>query len=291
MRLLLDLLSADIGDATESPQDAIIIGVSPGTRKFTNVSINTNRLVPALIFSASPSILRSTHHFIFRFHSELGINQHYACYLVHLVDSAHSSRIHERTAEALRQLPQRKLLWGSDLAVVMKIVFRVLLCQSWRPPFYFTNQHERWLKHSKPFKYISIGSPRLSSRFYDSGRRRDWSKLTTKYDYGLPYHRKFSPARGPFPPRLCDRRTRIMCDEGYDCILLLKAVIFFLCKADYTSEVAQLARKSLPRVTLWFPGLMKRARREMDGYVRQWEGTFSLLLQGFCLSTHIIQRR
>lgn len=244
-----------------------------GRSSATDASEAKNRIIQALIFSSNSSTLPSTHHLFFKFSSEFGINHCHACYLAHLVHSTAASGTDHRTMEALKHLPQSKLSWSSDLATAMKLVFGLLLCQSWKAPFYFVNQHAQWLGHTKPWKHGSMGSPKLSSRFYSYGRKSGWSKPITKFDYDLPYHHNFSPARGPFYPNLCDKEARIMCNQGYDCILLLKAVISFLRQADLTSEVARLARKSLPKATLWFPKLMKRARIEMNRYVLRWEGS------------------
>lgn len=272
IQFLLDNYNGDNGDTFSLPQRPSLLGASLHTNNAGQVSMAQNRIILALIFSSNPSTLRLAHHLIFRFHVELGIRQGHVCYLVHLVESSLSSRIDGRTVDALKHLPQSKLSWSSDLANVMNLVLQLLLIQSWTAPFYFINQHEQSLRRRKPLKHISTGSPHLASRFYDYGSKGGWSRPTTKYDYDLPYDYDFSTARENSAKRLSDRRARIMCDEGYDCILLLKAVIFFLRKADHTREVARLARKSLPKATLWFPKLMKRARAEMDEYVLRWEG-------------------
>ncbi|KAF5321741.1 hypothetical protein D9619_002243 [Psilocybe cf. subviscida] len=44
-------------------------------------------------------------------------------------------------------------------------------------------------------------------------------------------------------------------------------------------EIANLARKTLPKATLWFPKLTKRVRAEMDAYVRRWEDSLEGLLE------------
>lgn len=276
MQLLLDNLNSDNGNTFELSAHATRMGVSPSIDGVQSGLAPVNRVIPALLFSANPSTLRSTHHLIFNFYKELGINQCHACYLVHLVDSTDKSElaIHHRTVDALKHLPQSKASWSSGLAKAMKIVLRLLLCQSWDPPFYFINKHERWLKRTKPSKHFSMGSPQLTSRFYDYGRRRDWSRPTTKYNYNLPYYYNFPSVYGPYTRDLGKRRERIMCDKGYDCIVLLEAVIFFLRKADHRAEVAELARRLLPATALWFPKLMKRARTEMDQYVHRWEGAY-----------------
>lgn len=296
MQFLLDSLNSNNGNSVEFRRPLIQTRVPLDDGNFDRLSLTvTSRVIQALIFSSSRSTLRSTHHLIFKFHSEFGINHWQACYLAHLVDSKHSSGIDHRTMSALKHMPQSRLLWSSEIAAAMELVLERLLNQLWKPPFYFINQHEQWLKRTKPSKHVSTGLPRLSSRFYDYGRRLI---PITKYNYDLPYYSTFPPAHGPFLPKsynsyyypsmrgsryLCNRGDRNMCDEGYDCILLLKAVICFLQKSDLTGQVARLARQSLPRVALWFPKLMKKARKEMDDYVCRWEGT-SLVLSTTLIS-------
>lgn len=298
MQFILNNLSSDSSDVLTLPQRSLPLGSSSQVDNANQVTRDENRIIPALLFSSNSSTLRLTYHLIFRFHSELSIHHWHLCYLVHLVESVHSPRLGRRTVDALNQLPQTGLLWNFDLpradhrtvdalkhlpqsglswsfdlAVVMKLVLQLLLRQSWTPPFHFISQHEQWLKRTKPSKHVSTGSPELSSSFYDYCIW-EWTRPTTKYNYDLPHHTPFRSARYSYSaPKLCDKRARVMCAEGSDCILLLKVVILFLRKADHTSEVARLARKSLPKATLWFPKLMKRARAEMDKYVLQWEGS------------------
>lgn len=221
-----------------------------------------DRIVPAFLFTSSSRALQVIQPLLFTFFQQFGIAIDYACYLAHLVNSGHTGT-HPRTWQALKRSPQTAISWSADLATAMALVLQELLHRPWRPCLHCFNQHEQWLQKRKPAKLVAIGSPQLSTRFYGCGR--GWPRFD--YDRVHPYH-KFSSSTSK---QACRGR---LWDEGHRCILLLKAVIFFLRKAAFTTELVRLSRKALPRHVLWFPGLMKKARTEMDAYVFRWEGTY-----------------
>ncbi|KAF5322191.1 hypothetical protein D9619_000477 [Psilocybe cf. subviscida] len=75
------------------------------------------------------------------------------------------------------------------------------------------------------------------------------------------------------------RRGRRIHTQRWKCRVLLKAVIVYLPKSDCTRKVVKQARRLLPKAALWHPKLMKRARAEMDAYVRHWEDSTDGLLE------------
>lgn len=228
-------------------------------------------IISALMFSSGFSGL-SVAHDLMHWDEQFHVGRFTPSYVFHPLQRDGSRKIDRRAFEAIRDMPQGRISWSSDLAVAMELVLQQLIHLSGPSPFMLqTSPHMQWLRRHKSLKQISLGSPRLSSatthRFTEvnrvvdgNGRRRQWTKMPRlllscwqRLLHWEPY--KFGKQRHKYRA-------------------LLKAVILYLHRADCTNEVVILARKSLPMATLWFPKLMKKARAEMDAYVCQWEGVF-----------------
>lgn len=210
------------------------------------------RVLLAITFSSSLMDLPLAYRLLYHLHRAFRINRGYL-YHFYFLEGGIGSRhiIHPQSFEAIQCLPQSRLPWSSDLALAMKLVLQQLVNVTWAPEPY-AHPHRRWLKRNKPWKHISLASPRLSSSFY--------SYLST-----IPPHREYT--RGPFgeyPHKIRKQRER--------CLILLQYVTMYLHKSDCTYEVVTMARKLLPKAALMFPTEMKRARAEMDTYVLRWEG-------------------
>ncbi|KAF5327191.1 hypothetical protein D9619_004971 [Psilocybe cf. subviscida] len=208
------------------------------------------RIIPALIFSSSPWI--------------------YKIYFLCLQRKGFPSGVIDpRFFEAIKRLPQSQCSWGSDLSTGLGPILRHLVGYTWTPECLYPNPHERWLHKMKPLKHISHGSPKVSSTVYSYLRRLPTTKV--RYDGSM-----FTPLERCGYNSDCARN---IWKRRVQCFTLLKAVIYYLHKCDCTSELAKLARKSLPKAALWFPRLMKKARVEMDAYVLRWEESLEGLLE------------
>ncbi|KAF5327188.1 hypothetical protein D9619_004972 [Psilocybe cf. subviscida] len=200
------------------------------------------RIIPALMFSSSPSCLASLVPLLIKHFPQLRISWAYVFHFLNLrPKGANRGTIDPRSYQAIRSLPQTQFSWGSDLAFALERVLRHLVGYSWTPACLCPNPHERWLHRTK---LLTLPTPRLGT-------------MTAGFANFVRYG--YSPDRAR---KIWDRRVQ--------CFLLLKIVICYLHKCDGTSELARLARKSLPKAALWFPRLMKRAREGMDAYVVRW---------------------
>jgi hypothetical protein len=236
-----------------------------------NILVQTEpqyRIIPALMFSSSPSCLTSVVPLLIDRFPQLNIRREYIAYFWDLQATGFNKLervIDPRSYDAITRLPQSQLSWSSDLATLLEPVLRHLLGYSWTPERLCPNLHERWLKKMKPLKRTSQGSPKLSSTFYLYLRRLPSPQLASPFQGATAFERHGYSN---------DRAGKISTRRG-QCFVLLKTLIYYLHKSDCTSEIARLARKSLPKAALWFPGLMKRARAAMDAYVLRWEGAYS----------------
>ncbi|KAF5327795.1 hypothetical protein D9619_004941 [Psilocybe cf. subviscida] len=225
------------------------------------------RIIRALMFSSGSSCLivladLLIYHFLGpRFH----ITRSYISYFRFLQHGV----IDPQSLNAIQRLPQSQSSWGSDLSTGLRPILQHLVGYSWTPECLYPNPHEQWLHKMKPLKYISHGSPKLSSTIYSYLRRLP----TPQVEYESS---EFSPLERCGYSR--DRAHNIW-DRRVQCFVLLKAVVCYLHKCDCTSELAKLARKSLPKAALWFPRLMKKARAKMDAYVLRWEESPEGLLE------------
>ncbi|KAF5327798.1 hypothetical protein D9619_004937 [Psilocybe cf. subviscida] len=230
------------------------------------------RFIRALMFSSSLSrmiVLADLllYHFLTpQFHVSHGYSLYFRCLQR---EGLPNSAIDPRSFDAIKRLPQSQCSWGSDFSIGLAPILRHLVGYSWTPECLYPNPHERWLHKIKPLKHISHGFPKLSSTI-DSYLRR---LPTPQVRYSLS---RLAPLKRCGYSR--DRARKIW-DTRAQCFTLLKAVICYLHKCDCTSELAKLARKSLPKAALWFPRLMKRARAEMDAYGLRWEESPEGLLE------------
>ncbi|KAF5327501.1 hypothetical protein D9619_004983 [Psilocybe cf. subviscida] len=237
------------------------------------------RIIPVLMFSSSPwCLIVLTPLLIDHFLSpQLHINGSYMLYFRFLQrEGFPDGVIDPRSSEAIKRLPESQSSWGSDLSTGLAPILRHLVDYSWTPKCLYPNPHERWLHKMKPLKYVSHGSPKLSSTVYSYLRRlptpRGDDSSNIIYLECCGYSRD---------------HARDIWGRRVQCFALLKAVICYLHKCDCTSELAKLARRSLPKAALWFPRLMKRARAEMDAYVLRWEESPGGLLekaQSLCIN-------
>lgn len=190
-------------------------------------------IVSALIFSSAPSELGLVDHLIRYCGRQLHIGGSYRYHFRYLQGNL-SGVVEPQLLDAFLRLPQRRLSWGPDLAIAMKLILQQLLDSSGTPIHLCPNR-----------------------------RKKLW----------VPRSRLLEPANSAYSaPRAYKIYTR-----RRQCRFLLKALILFLPKSNCTSEVANLARKLLPKSALWFPKLMKKARMEMDSYVLNWEGVYAFL--------------
>ncbi|KAF5325542.1 hypothetical protein D9619_009853 [Psilocybe cf. subviscida] len=227
------------------------------------------RIIPALMFSSSPSCLTFLAPLLIGRFNPLRISWGYRSYFWGLQAKGFiKGVIDPRSYEVIRRLPQSQISWGSDLAPALKLVLQHLVGYSWTPEHLRPNPHERWLCRMKPLKHMSQGCAKLSSTFYLFLRRLPAPRLPLGSGFpALERYASFST------------RGRIMWHRREQCFVLLKTVVCYLHKSDCTSDIAKLARRSLPKAALWFPRLMKRARAEMDAYVRRWEESPDGLLE------------
>lgn len=220
------------------------------------------RIIPALMFSSNASGLILTYRLLDNWGHQFGIEASYRLHFdYHLQTGLDSKIIDPRSLEAIRRSPQSRFSWSSDLAIAMKLILQQLICLSWAPEWLYFNPHGGWWLRNKPLKPRSPCSPKLTAGF--SSYLRDfqnphftdlevWRCLERN---GFGHNRIYKIVR---------TRSR--------CLILLKAVIYYLHKSACTSEVVQLAKRSLPKFALMFPKTMRRARSEMDAYVCRWEG-------------------
>ncbi|KAF5327269.1 hypothetical protein D9619_004939 [Psilocybe cf. subviscida] len=228
-------------------------------------------IIPALMFSSSPWCLTVLVYLLhYHFLTSLEISDSYMPYFLSLQRIGFpDGGIDPRSFEAIKCLPQSQSYWVSDLATGLEVILQHLLGYSWTPESLHPNPHQRWLRKMKPLKYLSHGSPKLSSTVYSYLCRLPTPKVGES-------SRKFTSLR------CCGysfHRADIIWKRRVQCFTLLQTVISHLHKSDRTSELAKLARKSLPKAALWFPRLMKRARAEMDAYVLRWEESPEGLLE------------
>ncbi|KAF5320825.1 hypothetical protein D9619_002232 [Psilocybe cf. subviscida] len=220
------------------------------------------QMVSAIAFSSRPSQLKLAPNLFSFFEKKFGIKG-YRDYFSYLT--------YPRFFEGLQHSPQSQLSWSSSMAIAMQLVLQQLVVLKWRPKPY-SNSHRQWLKQHKPWKHTSLGSPRLSSvllsRLSKLMRRVKWS---IGYNPSKKYGYRDDPLR-------CWQLRRVAIQRA-KCLALLKSVIFYLHKSDYTSEVAKLAQRSLPKTALMYPMIMKRARAKMDAYVCRWEESPDGLLE------------
>ena len=222
------------------------------------------RIIPALMFSSSSRCLAFVAPQLIRRFPRLQISWAYSGYFSYLQIEGHTKGVIDpRSYEAVRHSPQRRFSWGLELATALKSVLRRFVRYSWTPECLYPNPHERWLRRTKPMKFISQGSPKLPSTFHSCIRKLPSPQLSQSNELSTLGRRGYSRAR-----------ARKIKDRRLTCFVFLKTVIYYLHKCDCTSELAKLARRSLPKAALWFPKLMKRARVKMDAYVRRWEGVF-----------------
>lgn len=122
------------------------------------------RIIPALMFSSSPSCLTSLVPLLIDRFKPLRISWGYLEYFWCLRAKGFiEGVIDPRSYEVIRRLPQRQISWGSDLAPALKLVLQHLVGYSWTPEYLRPNPHERWLRRMKPLKHMSQGCPKLSS--------------------------------------------------------------------------------------------------------------------------------
>lgn len=228
------------------------------------------RMIPALIFSSGPTGIRLALLLLYYWDSRFGIHKSYRDHLLYPS---------EDNFKVINHLPQSHRSWGGDLAVTMKLILELLLLNLWVWPgpleicYRRSSPHRQWLRKHKCLKQVSHGSPRLSSTFSRGfaivGDDKQGDPDITKWR--RTEHTIILSCWRRVPSHHWKRDYRIeRTHRGF--LTLLKAVIYFLPRSDCTSEVAVLARRSLPKYALWFPRLMKRARTVMDDYVCRWEG-------------------
>jgi hypothetical protein len=234
------------------------------------------RIIPALIFSSNPSCLALVHQLLHCFDRRFHIRVSYWYHFDSLYGNTENV-IDSRSFNALRCMPQSQISWSSDLAIAMKLVLRLLVGLSKPSQMLYCNPHRQWLQRKKPRKQVSLGSPKLSSTFL-SILMHPGQPRTGTFDW--------SPSKSYMLFRL--RAWRIQ-QRRMKYRTLLKAVIFYLHKSDRSSQVAEMARKSLPKAALCFPNLMKRARAKMDAYVQRWDGKISSLLITYILMLAILE--
>lgn len=208
------------------------------------------RIIPAFIFSSSPTALALARNLLLHFGHRFRIDASYRYHYEPLQGDTFGVT-DPRSFEAIRSFPQSRVSWGSDLAIAMVLVLRQLVDPSglWKPERLYPNPHRQWLQKRKPLKQISLGSPRLSSRPNPN------NKTVALKQHGCS---------GDRARKIWNRRKK--------CHIILKAIVFYLHKSDSTRDLANLARKCLPKAALWYPKLMDMARAAMDAYVDRWEG-------------------
>lgn len=221
------------------------------------------------MFSSSRSGLIFVQNLIYHLGRQFNIAIDYSLVFVYLRRDPLGA-IDSRSFEALRSLPQTRLSWSSDLTIAMKLVLRQLVSLSWTPELVCINPHRGWLQRNKPWKQISVGSPKLSSKFYSFLRTLPKLPRYSSREHLSFMRHGYSRAS---QRKISGRRTR--------CFLLLKAVIFYLHKSDCIREVVKLARRSLPKAAMWFPKLLGKARTQMDSYVLRWDGEDLFLLRSW----------
>lgn len=215
------------------------------------------QVIPAVLFSSNLSGLALVYHLLFYFGHRFRLGGSYAYHFFYLY-SKPMWLIDPRSFEALKHSPQSQISWGPGLAIAMKLVLKQLvnLPVLWTSKFLYSSPRRRlWTQHRKPTKAISLD---FLCQLPNPIRSHDSAYYACRR-HGIGHR----PAH-----KILSRRRQ--------CFILLKAVRLYLHKFDHTSEVAKLARKSLPKAALWFPRLMKRARADMDAYVRRWEGAWSV---------------
>ncbi|KAF5321691.1 hypothetical protein D9619_002248 [Psilocybe cf. subviscida] len=226
------------------------------------------RVIPALMFSSGHSGLFLAHYLLDCWSRQFQIHTSYRLHFMDPLLNETYSKIDPRSFQAIKSLPQSQMSWSSDLAITMKLVLQQLVKISWTPELLYPNPHTRWLRNNKPSKHLSLGSPKVSSNFYAYLCELPESLLLLHEGWLALCVHGYSQGHAD---KINNRRIK--------CFVLLKAVTLYLHKSDCTSEIANLARKTLPKATLWFPKLTKRVRAEMDAYVRRWEESLEGLLE------------
>jgi hypothetical protein len=177
-------------------------------------------------------------------------------YHFHYLRSSTLGLIDPRSFEAIKRSPQNQISWSAGLEITMKLVLQKLVNLSWTVEFWHVYPRRRFCAPwRKPVKPTSLNFLRQLPNPITSHNDAYYACIR----HGYSQHEAH---------RISTRRQR--------CFILLKAVTLYLHKSNCTSEVAKLARKSLPKAALWFPRLMKRARTDMNTYALRWEGACSV---------------
>lgn len=226
--------------------------------------------IPALLFLSNPSGLALTYYLMFYFGHLFHIGGSYGYHFFYLQGNT-VGLADPRSFEAIRCLPQYQISWGPSLAIAMKLVLEQLvnLSKSWSSKFLYSKPRRKLWTHMEPIKPMSLDFLRQLPNPITSHDDAYYTCIRHGYS---------------------SRRAHKIAARRQQCFILLKAVVFYLHKSDCTSEVVKLARKSLPKAALWFPGLMKRARADMDAYVRGWEGVWDVtFLNLYLLNASVLE--
>lgn len=242
------------------------------------------RIVLALLFSSSPSCLVNLPRRVLRCQPDALATRDFFEF-IRIGPPLAWDVVDPQSLEAIRCMPQRLLPYGADLAFALKHVLQCLINLSQQPPQFWRSRHEQWLQQRKLFKHrCPARTSRLSSAFildYPSKQRPTLVAFDMKARRRIHQDLKHVWSRNPKNVR--HPFLYIFKEVRVDCRGLLRSVIHYLPKCDFTSELASLARRSLPKAALWFPKLMKGARREIDAYVLRCEGAraFFILIVPF----------
>lgn len=228
-----------------------------------------HRVIPAIMFSSNRMGLYWAYYLLWKWGRRFGVDDSYD-YLFFDAENDGTQKELDLSFEAIRCSPFARVSWAYDLASLMKLVLEQLTEFSRPSNIPYIGPHKRWLRKNKPLKQLSLGSPRLSSAIFSN-----FFTLTRPDEHfaKTPFRTHWRPSASRIwhywhGDRIAHRKLK--------CLTLLKAIIFYLRKSNCTIELVNMARRSLPIAAQWYPRSMKRARAEMDAYVRRWEGVFYL---------------